>query len=80
MRLLIWPSWKEKGQMGSESSIEASVNKLKILGEMSCEKRLTWTGCKNCEYYYETEHKTIACLKQNLRRWVLYRIDKQHGN
>lgn len=66
--------------MGSESSIEASVNKLKIMGEMSCDKEFTWLYCKNCEYYYETGHGRIACLKQNLRRWVLYRIDKTKGD
>lgn len=66
--------------MGTESSLEASVDKLKILGELSCDKKFTWMGCKNCEYYYETEHGTIACLKQNLRGWLLYIIDKTNGN
>lgn len=59
--------------------IDVSVEKLKILNEMSCNKELSLMTCKNCEFYYETEYNTIACIKNDIRTWTLYRIGKEEG-
>lgn len=51
--------------------------KLKIIHEMTCDRELSFLGCRNCDFYYETEYSTIACLKKNILTWTLYRVEKQ---
>lgn len=57
-----------------DEECSAAWKRLKALHEMSCNKELSFFGCKGCDYYYETEHRTIACLKEDIRRWTLYRV------
>lgn len=55
-------------------NIDVPVESLKILHEMSCNKVLSLMTCKNCKFYYETNYNTIACLKDDIRTWTLFRI------
>ena len=46
--------------------------------DMSCQHGLHLDGvCKSCVYYYETESRIMACLKEDIRNWTLYQIDKR---
>ena len=51
--------------------------KLKTIHEMTCDRELSFLGCRNCDFYYETEYKTIDCLKKNILTWTLYRLGKR---
>lgn len=51
--------------------------KLKTIHEMTCDRELSFFGCRDCDFFYETEYKTIDCLKKNILTWTLYRIEKQ---
>ena len=60
-------------------NIDVPVENLKILHDMSCNNVLSLGTCKNCEFYYERDYRTIACLKDDIRTWTLFRIGKEKG-
>lgn len=62
--------------MGLESQLRRGTQKLKILGDMGCDREFSAYGCKSCDYYYLTEYGSADCLKKNVRAWALYEIEK----
>ena len=56
---------------------------LQITEQMSCRKRFSRINCMNCDYYYVEEdddgYRIARCLKENIRNWTLYRIEKGYG-
>lgn len=61
---------------------EKAWERLQITEQMLCQKMFLSIDCMNCDYYYVEEndgYRIARCLKQNIRDWTLYRIDKGSG-
>lgn len=56
--------------------------RFRVINDMSCQHGLQhWDRvCRSCPYYYENENRTISCLKEDIRNWTLYQIDKREEN
>ncbi len=61
------------------SADEKAWERLQITEQMLCQKKFSTIKCRNCNYYYIKEsdgYKIARCLKEDIRNWTLYRMNK----
>ena len=61
----------------SKSKKDKAWKRLVITEEMLCTKEFSPYYCGKCKYYYrESGYQIGRCLKQNIRDWTLYHMEK----
>lgn len=57
--------------------------KLKVNSDFKCDRDIYYPSrynCNNCNFFYEVREEGFShpkCLKQDVRDWTKYRIDKE---
>lgn len=66
-----------------KGNVRKAWGSLQVTEEMLCRKGFSRLDCMDCDYYYVEEeddgYKMARCLKENIRNWTLYRMDKGYG-
>lgn len=60
----------------NDADAKAAVESLNVLCDMACDREVSLFRCRNCAYFYRTEYKSSACIKQDIMRWTLFRIEE----
>lgn len=60
----------------NDADAKAAVESLNVLCDMACDREVLLFRCRNCAYFYRTEYKSSACIKQDIMRWTLFRIEE----
>lgn len=60
----------------NDADAKAAIESLNILCDMACDREVSLFNCRDCAYFYRTNYNTIACIKNNIMQWTLFRIEK----
>lgn len=62
-----------------DNDIKKFVAKAEARENLKCPYGLLfphWIRCKGCEFFYKTESVSCKCLKEDIRNYIYYQIEK----